>query len=104
VNVDCPKGELKAEVIREDGTVIAPFSLENCTPVNSDSTLAAITWKNAPNLSEFAGKPVRFRFTLRRGSLYAFWVSRDATGRSDGYVAGGGPGYTGSTDTVGGLK
>jgi len=31
-------------------------------------------------------------------------VSRDATGRSDGYVAGGGPGYTGSTDTVGGSK
>ncbi len=104
VNVDCPKGELKAEVVGEDGTVIAPFSLENCTPVHSDSTLAAITWKDAPDLSELAGKPVRFRFTLRRGSLYAFWVSRDATGRSDGYVAGGGPGYTGSTDTVGAPK
>jgi hypothetical protein len=47
------------------------------------------------------GKPVRFRFALRDGSLYAFWVSRDGTGRSDGYVAGGGPGFTGLTDTVG---
>lgn len=101
VNVDCPKGELKAEVIGEDGNVIAPFSLENCTAVTSDSTLAEITWKNASDLSALAGKSVRFRFTLRRGAFYAFWVSRDATGRSDGYVAGGGPGYTGPTDTVG---
>jgi hypothetical protein len=101
VNVDCLKGELKAEVIGEDGNGIAPFTLENCIPVTSDSTLAAITWKNASDLSALAGKPVRLRFTLRRGAFYAFWVSRDATGRSDGYVAGGGPGYTGPTDTVG---
>ncbi len=47
------------------------------------------------------GKPVRFCFTLRDGSLYAFWVSQNATGRSDGYVAGGGPGFIGMTDTLG---
>jgi len=41
------------------------------------------------------------RFELTSGSLYAFWVSRDETGRSDGYVAGGGPGYPGPVDTVG---
>jgi len=44
---------------------------------------------------------VRFRFELENGSLYAFWVSQDETGRSDGYVAAGGPGYTGPIDTVG---
>jgi len=43
--------------------------------------------------------PVRFH--LRNGSLYAFWVSRDPSGASDGYVAAGGPGFTGPTDTVG---
>jgi len=47
------------------------------------------------------GRPVRFRFELTDGELYAFWVSRDNTGRSDGYVAAGGPGYTGHKDTVG---
>ena len=30
-----------------------------------------------------------------------FWVSRDDTGRSEGYVAAGGPGYPGVLDTVG---
>jgi len=101
VNVDCPRGELKAEVLGEDGKAVEPFTLANCAPVSADKTLAPLTWKGAADLSALAGQPVRFRFSLRRGSLYAFWVSRDATGRSDGYVAGGGPGYTGHTDTVG---
>jgi hypothetical protein len=35
------------------------------------------------------------------GSLYAFWVSPESTGASHGYVAAGGPGFTGPTDTVG---
>jgi hypothetical protein len=104
VNVDCPKGELKAEVLGEDGHVISPYTLENCTTVTSDNTQAAITWKDAPDLAALSGKPVRFRFTLRRGAFYAFWVSRDETGRSDGYVAGGGPGYTGPTDTSGSVR
>ena len=46
-------------------------------------------------------KPVRFRFHLTNGALYAFWVSPDASGASRGYVAAGGPGFTGATDTVG---
>jgi len=104
VNVDCPHGELKAEVVSEDGKVLEPFTLANCVTVTADKTLAPLSWKGAGDLSAVAGKPVRLRFTLRRGSLYAFWVSRDANGRSDGYVAGGGPGYTGFTDTVGELK
>jgi hypothetical protein len=104
VNVDCPQGKLKAEVIGEDGKAVEPFTLANCVPVSADKTLAPVSWKGAADLSAVAGKPVRLRFTMRRGSLYAFWVSRDANGRSDGYVAGGGPGYTGFTDTVGELK
>jgi hypothetical protein len=44
---------------------------------------------------------VRFRFHLRQGSLYAFWVSPERNGASHGYVAGGGPGFSGPTDTVG---
>jgi hypothetical protein len=39
VNVDCPKGELKVEVLDKDGKVIEPFTLANCEPVSSDKTL-----------------------------------------------------------------
>ncbi len=101
VNADAPQGELRVEVLDASGQAIEPFTAANCNAVSVDSTLAEVGWKGASDLSALRGRPVRFRFLLRQGALYAFWVSRDATGRSDGYVAGGGPGFTGMTDTVG---
>jgi hypothetical protein len=101
VNVDDPNGELRAEVLDKDGRVIKRFSRENSDVVRADKTLQALNWKGAKDLSGLIGKPVRFRFHLKRGSLYAFWVSPDESGASLGYVAAGGPGFTGPRDTVG---
>ena len=94
-------GELRIEILDEAGEPIQPFTQENCRPICTDSTLTPVVWAGVEDISELRGKNVRFRFTLRQGSLYAFWVSLDESGRSDGYVAGGGPGFTGMTDTVG---
>jgi len=101
VNVAAPKGELRAEVLDRQGNVIAPFSRDNCEPVRTDTTLGEVKWKGAADLSALAGKPVVFRFSVRRGALYAFWVSPETNGASYGYVAAGGPGFTGKIDTVG---
>ncbi len=101
VNVDAPKGELHAELLDRDGKVISPFTLNNCNPVSDDKTLVAVTWKTLEDLSVLSGKPVRFRFHLKSGKLYSFWVSPDRSGASYGYVAAGGPGFTGPVDTVG---
>jgi hypothetical protein len=101
VNVDCPEGELKAEVLDTDGEIIEPFTLANCEAISADKTLVQVNWQENKDLADLAGKPVRFRFHLRNGSLYAFWVSPDESGASHGYVGAGGPGFTGSTDTVG---
>jgi hypothetical protein len=101
VNVNTVRGTLRAEVLDANGLPIAPFTLTNCTPVSVDSTLTQVAWGGASDLSALRGKPVRLRFELTGGSLYAFWISRDASGRSDGYVAAGGPGYPGVLDTVG---
>jgi hypothetical protein len=100
VNVHSSRGELRAEMLDDAGRPIAPFTLENCRSVRADGTLEPVTWTEG-DLASLRGRPVRIRFTLRDGSLYAFWVSRDESGRSDGYVAGGGPGFSGPTDTVG---
>jgi len=100
VNADVDGGQLQAEILDEQGDVVNPFSLANCIPVTADKTLQQISWKGVEDLSELAGKPVRFRFSLSRGSLYSFWVSPDLSGASHGYVAAGGPGFTGPTDTV----
>jgi hypothetical protein len=88
VNADAREGEVRAEILDEKGTPIAPYTLANCRPVVGDSTLASVNWAGADDVQALRGKTVRFRFDVRRASLYAFWVSRDDTGRSDGYVAG----------------
>ncbi len=101
VNVDAPKGELRVEVLDRNGQVIEPFALNKCDPLQADTTLQQVHWQGVDDLSAVAGKPVCFRFRLTNGSLYSFWVSPDRTGASYGYVAGGGPGFTGLRDTVG---
>jgi len=98
VNVDAPQGELRVELLDRDGRNIAPFTTEACVPVRADSTRAAVTWSGVRDLSRLSGDAVRFRFHLRRGRLYAFWVSPSAGGASHGYLAAGGPGFHGVVD------
>ncbi len=101
INADAPRGRLRVEVRDRDGNPIAPFTLANSIPFSGDRTLEAMRWKGGADLSALAGKQVRLHFEVTNGSLYSFWISRDDTGRSDGYVAAGGPGYNGVVDTVG---
>ncbi|PAW77742.1 MAG: hypothetical protein B9S32_10050 [Verrucomicrobia bacterium Tous-C9LFEB] len=101
VNVAASKGRLRAEIRNQDGTPIIPFTIENSVPFTGDSTATSLKWNGASDLTSIKGRPVVFYFELENGSLYSFWVSRDESGRSDGFVAGGGPGFTGPTDTVG---
>jgi len=101
VNADTAQGELRVEVLDERGDVIAPFTSANCTPVRADTTLQAVSWRGADDLSRIAGRTVRFRFQMRNGRLYAFWVSPDKSGASHGHVAAGGPGFPSFTDTIG---
>ena len=101
VNLAAPSGALRVDVLDEHGLVLPSFSRDDCVPVESvDDTLVPVTWRSG-DLAALAGTPVRFRFHLQRGSLYAFWVSPDESGASHGYVAAGGPGFTGPTDTAG---
>jgi hypothetical protein len=101
VNADVADGELRAEVLNELGEVVSPFSRDNCRPIRQDATHMQVRWEQGNDLSALAGEPVRLRFHLRNGSLYAFWVSPERNGASGGYIAAGGPGFTGPIDTVG---
>jgi hypothetical protein len=98
VNLDASNGELRVEALDEQGQPLAAWGRDRCRPVRGNSTRAAVTWEGDPDLADLAGKPVRFRFHLTGGSLYAFWVTPDAGGASYGYVAGGGPGLNGPMD------
>ena len=96
VNLDAPSGGVWIEVFDEDGRLLLTSDR-----IKGDKTLLPVTWKGADDLSAVAGMPVRFRFHLYDGKLYSFWVSTDKSGASHGYVAAGGPGFVGTTDTVG---
>ncbi|MDE2769517.1 MAG: glycosyl hydrolase family 32, partial [Chloroflexota bacterium] len=80
------------------GDVIHPFSLASCRPLTTDATRTRVNWSGADDLSSLAGRPIQFRFHLRDGHLYAFWVSPSASGASNGYLAAGGPGLSGPVD------
>lgn len=96
INVDNPSGELQVEVLDQSGRVVAVSE-----PVADDSTIRHVTWKDVDDLAFRADKPTRLRFQLTQGAIYAFWVSHDPGGASGGYLAAGGPGYPGLTDTLG---
>ena len=97
VNVDAAEGELRVAIVDRLGEVIEPFSRANCRPVRADGTREPVTW-NGGDLATLAKREVQFRFHLRRGKLYAFWVSPSPAGVSRGYVAAGGPGFSGPVD------
>ncbi|MEM1297071.1 MAG: glycosyl hydrolase family 32, partial [Verrucomicrobiota bacterium] len=98
VNVEASQGELKVGVIDLKGDPIEPFTLANCVPVQLDETKSEVRWAGGKDLGDLKDKPVRFRFHLTNGALYAFWVSTDESGASNGYVASGGPGFDGPRD------
>jgi hypothetical protein len=67
--------------------------------VTANKTLQSVRWNGVEDLSSLANQPVRFRFHLKNGKLYAFWVSAEISGTSQGYVAAGGRGFLSNRDT-----
>ncbi len=97
VNADVreKKGKLAVEVLDADGNILPGYSHKECVSMSqSDSTRQLITWRGNKNLAALAGMPVRLKFYLTAGDLYAFWISPWSTGESRGYTAGGGPGLS----------
>jgi hypothetical protein len=99
VNVNDPNGELRVEILNAAGEVVPRFASPNCVPVTANKTLQSVRWSGVEDLSSLANQPVRFRFHLKNGRLYAFWVSPESSGASQGYVAAGGPGFSSNRDT-----
>lgn len=101
VNVNSAAGSLSVEILDENNNVIDGFSAANCKPVSINSTIYQMEWTGKNDLSSLTGKTVKFRFIINNADLYAFWVSKTTDGESNGYVAGGGPGYPTDVDNQG---
>ena len=92
VNLDSAAGEMRVAVLDSRGEVVKGFAESDCVPLRTNNTLAGVQWRDGSDLPRLAGQTVKFRFTLRDARLFAFWVSADDAGSSNGYVGAGGPG------------
>lgn len=63
------KGHLIVEVLDEDGRVVGKSK-----PISGDQPQGQVVWVSEPDGLK-AGKSVRLRFTVLRGSLYSYWFS-----------------------------
>lgn len=98
VNADLRGGELRAAVLDAEGRALPGLDEASCVAVSGDATRHAVRWTSG-TLAAVAGRPVRVRFTITRGRLYAFWVSPWSSGESRGFVGAGGPGFASVTDS-----
>lgn len=64
------RGKTLVEIQDESGKAIPGFTLDDCTPLKSDSMDAVVTWKGG-SLAALARKPVRLRFQLIEADLFA---------------------------------
>ncbi|MGE3779286.1 MAG: hypothetical protein AB7F89_19015, partial [Pirellulaceae bacterium] len=65
-------GELRVELQHPDGKPVRPFALDKCLPLYGDGLDLSLRWQDNPDLSGWAGRPVRLRFVMRECDLYSF--------------------------------
>ncbi len=64
-------GGVRVEIQSPDGRPIPGFALEDCPEIIGDQIERTVSWKQGPDLSVLAGKPVRLRFVLKDADLYS---------------------------------
>jgi hypothetical protein len=67
VNTDATEGKLRAEVLDENGKPIAKG-----IPVKGDRPRGKVQWET-DSATDFKGKTIRIRFTLRNAAFYSYW-------------------------------
>ena len=72
INADASRGQIGVEVLTADGKVQEGFSLFDCVPMKSDDIRHVMQWKSTSLRN--ATQPLRFRFVLKRASLFAIRI------------------------------
>ncbi len=72
LNVDASDGEIRVEILKDDGQPLEGCSLEDCLPITGDHTRALVQFgPRRGNFIRHSGL-IRYRFHLRNAKLYAF--------------------------------
>lgn len=66
-------GELRVELLDQQGQPIPNYTLQDCDLVHTANEISRpVRWKGESSLKDLAGKTVRLRFVMRALDLYAF--------------------------------
>ncbi len=68
-------GEIRVEIQNESQAAVPGFSLDDCPVIYGDTIDGVVSWKNGPDVSSLAGKPVRLRLELKDADLFSFRFS-----------------------------
>jgi len=80
LNLDTSSGgELRVEILDEQGKPIPNYTLNDCDIIHTANEInRVVKWKGSTSVKDLAGKPVRLRFVMRDVDLYAFqFAERD---------------------------
>ncbi|PHS00912.1 MAG: hypothetical protein COA78_23330 [Blastopirellula sp.] len=65
-------GTLRIEIQDDQGKPVPGFELNNCESIQGDSIEQTVAWKNGPDLSKLANRPIRLHIELTDADLYSF--------------------------------
>lgn len=71
INADAADGEILAELIDEDGQVIAGFNTAQCETLRADTLDHVFSWGDMPSGPE--GRSVAVRLHLARAEVFSLW-------------------------------
>ena len=74
MNAQVSEWELGVELLDASGSPLEGYSRADCLLGRFDDTPQLVRWRDRKDLADLVGRPVRFRFYLRQGDLYAFQV------------------------------
>jgi hypothetical protein len=81
LNADCGgSGEIWIELQDAQGNPIPGCTLADAVSIDRNGTDQEVWWKQGPDVSALAGKPVSLRIKMRSAKLYAFQFGKSATG------------------------
>lgn len=73
LNADCGgMGEIWVELQDAQGVSIPGFARADAVSVDRNGTAQEVWWKQGPDVSSLAGRPVQLRFVMRSAKLFAF--------------------------------
>ena len=75
VNVNTQEGEVRVEVLDEEGNLLRDgLSRNRSMPVVRDGVRLPVVWQDEHNLADLHHQTVRLRFLVRDAELYSFWT------------------------------